>query len=74
MNETGEFLHPMPPRRTLRDQLLDAEQLRHPLNITTAAGHSLSGTLTDVGIDYVTIESESSTSDVALFHIVSVGW
>lgn len=66
--------HLPPPRRTLRDQLLEAEQLRCKLEITTVDGGRIAGTPSDVGIDYVALQTTDRTVDIALFHIVSIGW
>ncbi len=63
-----------PLRRTLRDSLIEAEQLRHPIRVLTAGGRSLSGILTEVGIDFAEIQTEERPVDVALFYIESVAW
>lgn len=63
-----------PLRRTLRDSLLEAEQLRHPIRVITAGGRRLSGVLTEVGIDFAEIQTEDRPVDVSLFYIESVAW
>ncbi len=63
-----------PLRRTLRDSLLEAEQLRHPIRVITAGGRRLSGVLTEVGIDFAEIQTEERPVDIALFYIESVAW
>ena len=63
-----------PLRRTLRDSLLEAEQLRHPIRVITAGGRRLSGVLTEVGIDFAEIQPEERPVDVSLFYIESVAW
>ena len=66
---------PTPPmRRTLRDSLLEAEQLRHPVSLVTAGGRELAGVLTEVGIDFAEIQTEDRPVDIALFYIESVSW
>lgn len=66
--------HLPPPGRTLRDQLSEAEQLGYQLDITMANGACITGTPADVGIDFVSIDTDDRTIDLALFHIVSLGW
>ena len=61
-------------RRTLRDSLIEAEQLRHPVRLTTAGGRSLTGVLTEVGIDFAEVQTEDRPVDIALFYIESVSW
>ena len=62
-----------PLRRTLRDSLIEAEQLRYPVRLRTAGGRTLSGLLTEVGVDFAEIQTDSGPTDVALFYIESVG-
>lgn len=61
-----------PLRRTLRDSLIEAEQLRYPVRLRTAGGRSLTGLLTEVGVDFAEIQTDSGPTDVALFYIESV--
>ena len=63
-----------PPRRSLRDQLFEAEQLRCQLEVSMVTGARIAGTPIDVGVDYVTVDVEGDTVDIALFHIVSLEW
>ena len=63
-----------PVRRTLRDSLIEAEQLRHPISVVTSGGRTLSGVLTEVGIDFAEVQTEERPVDVALFYIESVSW
>ncbi len=67
-------VHSPPIRRTLRDSLLEAEQLRHPVRLVTAGGRSVSGVLTEVGIDFAEVQTEDCPVDIALFYIESVSW
>ncbi|MDE0137840.1 MAG: hypothetical protein OXM57_10495 [bacterium] len=62
-----------PLRRTLRDSLIEAEQLRHPIRLRTAGGRSFTGVLTEVGVDFAEIQTGDGPVDVALFYIESVG-
>ena len=62
-----------PLRRTLRDSLIEAEQLRYPVRLRTAGGRSFTGTLTEVGIDFAEIQTACGPIDIALFYIESVG-
>ncbi len=62
-----------PLRRTLRDSLIEAEQLRYPVRLRTAGGRSFTGVLTEVGIDFAEIQTGDGPVDVALFYIESVG-
>ena len=66
--------HAPPMRRTLRDSLIEAEQLRHPVRLVTTGGRSLTGVLTEVGIDFAEIQTEDRPVDIALFYIESVSW
>lgn len=66
--------HPPPLRRTLRDSLVEAEQLRHPVRLVTAGGRSVSGVLTEVGIDFAEVQTDECPVDIALFYIESVSW
>ena len=63
-----------PLRRTLRDSLVEAEQLRHPVRLVTAGGRSVTGVLTEVGIDFAEIQTEECPVDIALFYIESISW
>ncbi len=77
MNDTYDFkpsTQSPPLRRTLRDSLIEAEQLRHPVRLITAGGRSLAGVLTEVGIDFAEIQTEDRPVDIALFYIESVAW
>ncbi len=60
-------------RRTLRDSLIEAEQLRYPVRLRTTGGRSFSGILTEVGVDFAEIQTRDGPIDVALFYIESVG-
>lgn len=60
-------------RRTLRDSLIEAEQLRYPVRLRTTGGRSFSGILTEVGVDFAEIQTGGGPIDVALFYIESVG-
>ena len=62
-----------PLRRTLRDSLIEAEQLRHPVRLRTTGGRSFTGILTEVGVDFAEIQTGGGPIDVALFYIESVG-
>lgn len=62
-----------PLRRTLRDSLIETEQLRYPVRLRTASGRSLTGVVTEVGIDFAELQTASGPVDVALFYIESVG-
>ncbi len=62
-----------PLRRTLRDSLIEAEQLRYPVRLLTAGGRSFTGVLTEVGVDFAEIQTGGGPVDVALFYIESVG-
>lgn len=62
-----------PLRRTLRDSLIEAEQLRYPVHLRTAGGRSYTGILTEVGVDFAEIRTASGPVDIALFYIESVG-
>ena len=66
--------HAPPMRRTLRDSLIEAEQLRHPVRLVTAGGRSVTGVLTEVGIDFAEVQTEDRPVDIALFYIESVSW
>ena len=66
--------HTPPMRRTLRDSLIEAEQLRHPVQMVTAGGRSVSGVLTEIGIDFAEVQTEDRPVDIALFYIESVSW
>ncbi|MCY4368564.1 MAG: hypothetical protein OXF41_03875 [bacterium] len=66
--------HSPPLRRTLRDSLVEAEQLRHPVRLVTAGGRSVTGVLTEVGIDFAEVQTEECPVDIALFYIESVSW
>lgn len=48
--------------------------MRCKLEITTVDGGRIAGTPSDVGIDYVALETTDGTVDIALFHIVGIGW
>lgn len=61
-------------RPTLRDRILEAEKLSHPLAVITSSGARVDGIPTEVGIDFVEIQTEERPVDVALFHIESVAW
>ena len=67
-----------PQTRTLRDQLTELEKTLHEVTIHTTAPYrnaaSYRGTVSEVGIDYVTVQSADGLTDCALFHIVSVTW
>ena len=69
-----QHAHPPPLRRTLRDSLVEAEQLRHPVRLVTAGGRSVSGVLTEVGIDFAEVQTDECPVDIALFYIESVSW
>lgn len=60
-------------RRTLRDQLLDAEQSRSVITVDIA-DKAHRGTVRDVGVDYVTIMTGDGMVDCALFHVRAVEW
>ena len=60
-------------RRTLRDSLIEAEQLRYTVRLRTTGGRSFSGILTEVGVDFAEIQTRDGPIDVALFYIESVG-
>lgn len=62
-----------PLRRTLRDSLIEAEQLRYPVRLRTTGGRSFTGVLTEVGVDFAEIQTGAGPIDVALFYIESVG-
>jgi len=62
-----------PLRCTLRDRLLEAEQVRHPVTVQMV-GAIHGGLVEDVGVDYVTIRTERGEVDCALFHVVSITW
>ena len=62
-----------PLRRTLRDSLIEAEQLRYPIHLRMASGKSFTGVLTEVGVDFAEIQTACGPVDVALFYIESVG-
>ena len=66
--------HTLPVRRTLRDSLVEAEQLRHPVRLVTAGGRCVSGILTEVGIDFAEVQTEDCPVDVAIFYIETVAW
>ncbi len=69
----GSHMTTPPARRTLRDQLLDAEQARAEVTIETATGNHR-GFIKEVGVDYATLKTEQGETDCALFHIVSVDY
>lgn len=69
-----QHAHSPPLRRTLRDSLIEAEQLRHPVRLVTAGGRSVNGVLTEVGIDFAEVQTEDCPVDIALFYIESVSW
>ena len=56
---------------TLRDVLLDAEQARRSVTVNLL-GMTASGAVDDVGIDHVTLVTDSGTVDLALFWIQAV--
>ena len=58
----------------LRDVLLEAEQLRTEVTVACADGVAIRGVVADVGSDVATITDGSNRHDVALFHVVRVGW
>jgi len=60
-------------RRTIRDSLIEAEQVRYPVRLRTTGGRSFSGILTEVGVDFAEIQTCDGPIDVALFYIESVG-
>ena len=70
----NQHTHAPPIRRTLRDSLIEAEQLRHPVRLVTAGGRTLAGILTEVGIDFAEVQTEDRPVDIALFYIESVSW
>ena len=64
-------------RTTLRDRLIELEQTREAVMITTANGSAAAGTITEVGIDFVEVDQvgpDGKDVDVvtALFYVVSV--
>ena len=61
-------------RPTLRDRILEAEKLSHPLAVVTASGARFDGIPTEVGIDFLEIQTEDRPVDLALFHIESLAW
>ena len=73
-HDFNQHTHTPPIRRTLRDSLIEAEQLRHPIRVVTAGGRTLAGVLTEVGIDFAEIQTEERPVDIALFYIESVSW
>ena len=62
-----------PLRRTLRDSLIEAAQLRHPILVRTAGGRSFTGPVIEVGVDFVGIETTGGPIEVSLFYLESVG-
>ena len=52
-------------RRTLRESLIEAEQLRHPVRLITAGGRSVTGVLTEVGFDFAEIQNLQQGSSIA---------
>ena len=72
-HETSPPARTSPLRRTLRDSLIEAEQLRYPVRLRTTGGRSFSGILTEVGVDFAEIQTRGGPIDVALFYIESVG-
>ena len=60
--------------RSLRDVLLEAEQLRTEVEIACADGRRICGMVTEVGSDVVTVADGPRRHDLALFHVVGVGW
>ncbi|MCY3538634.1 MAG: hypothetical protein F4Y75_01055 [Acidimicrobiia bacterium] len=60
-----------PPRRTLRDSLIEAEKLRYPVLIQTAGGRQHTGLLTEVGVDFAAVQTSSRLIYVSLFYIES---
>lgn len=73
-NISTQPVHTPPIRRTLRESLIEAEQLRHPVRLVTAGGRSVTGVLTEVGIDFAEVQTDDRPVDVALFYIESVSW
>lgn len=73
-HNSNHHTHTPPLRRTLRDSLVEAEQLRHPVRLVTAGGRSVSGVLTEVGIDFAEVQTDDCPVDIALFYIESVSW
>lgn len=70
----NQSIHTAPMRRTLRESLIEAEQLRHPVRLVTAGGRSVTGVLTEVGIDFAEVQTEDRPVDIALFYIESISW
>jgi hypothetical protein len=59
-------------RRTLRDRLLDSEDRREQVVLTTADGHIHRGVVDAVGVDHVVLIDEATERFVATAHIVTV--
>ncbi len=64
--------HSPPLRRTLRDSLVEAEQLRGKVRIRTSSGEIFTGRLSEVGIDFAEISSREESALVALFYVESI--
>lgn len=65
---------PPPAPASLRDRLLEAEQLRTSIDVCPSGSEPVRGRVRDVGLDHVTVETADGIVDVALFHIVSIRW
>ena len=59
-------------RRTLRDRLLDSEDRREHVVLTTADGHIHRGVVDAVGVDHVLLIDDTAERFVATAHIVTV--
>ena len=69
--------HPTPLRRTLRDVALELEQTREACVVQMVDQVAMAGTITEVGIDFVQIDTPAEggavmETHVALFYVVAI--
>ena len=63
-----------PTKRTLRDCLLESEELRFGVIVKMNSGTEHRGLVHSVGIDYFEMTTSESTVQIALFHVESITW
>lgn len=59
-------------RSTIRDRLLDAEDRREVVRVTSLDGRARSGTVTGVGADHIVLEMDTMAVYVSLMHIAVI--